>query len=179
MHNLIACSGSSGELRACRLDRALAATLDTAREYKRQLGVVEGSTDAIAHVGEGIVVDANPAWVELFGYSGADQVVGIPLMDAFDADDHAAIKGALVACVQGKWADHALRASALLVSGHTPSLEFQLRRAEFDGEPCVQVCVPARRQRRRARAAPREAMRCDPATGYGTTAISSRNCASP
>ena len=26
-----------------------------------------GSTDAIAHVQEGIVVDVNPAWVELFG----------------------------------------------------------------------------------------------------------------
>ncbi|MBM5812020.1 MAG: EAL domain-containing protein [Gammaproteobacteria bacterium] len=155
------------ELRTCRLERALATTLATAREYKRQLEhVVEGSTDAIAQVQEGIVVDANPAWVELFGYSGPDQVVGTPLMDAFDADDHAAIKGALVACVQGKWADHALRASALLVSGHTPSLEFYLRRSEFDGEPCVQVCVPARAtnegelERRLA-----EAMRCDPATG--------------
>ncbi len=169
MHNLDRLQRIVGrELRTCRLDRALTATLDTAREFKRQLEhVVEGSTDAIAHVQEGIVVDANPAWVELFGYSGADQVVGIPLMDAFDADDHAAIKGALVACVQGKWANHALRASALLVSGHTPSLEFQLRRAEFDGDPCVQVCVPARAgnegelERRLA-----EAMRCDPATGF-------------
>lgn len=156
------------ELRTCRLERALATTLATAREYKRQLEhVVEGSTDAIAQVQEGIVVDANPAWVELFGYAGPEQLVGTPLMDAFDTDDHAAIKGALVACVQGKWADHALRASALLVSGHTPSLEFYLRRSEFDGEPCVQVCVPASAtsegeiERRLA-----EAMRCDPATGF-------------
>ena len=128
------------ELRTYRLDRALSTTLASAREYKKQLQhIVEGSTDAIAQVQEGIIVDANPAWLALFGYSNAEEVVGTPLMDAFDPDDHAAIKGALVACMQGKWSGHTLHASALVVSGHTPSLEFQLVRAEFDGEPCVQV----------------------------------------
>ncbi len=156
------------ELRTYRLDRALSVTLASAREYKQQLQhIVEGSTDAIAHVQEGITVEANPAWVELFGYESADEVTGTPLLDAFDADDHVAIKGALVACLQGKWAGHTLHASALLVNGQTPSLEFQLQRAEFDGEPCVQVCVPARiadegEMERRLT----EAMQCDPATGF-------------
>jgi len=156
------------ELRTYRLDRALSVTLASAREYKQQLHhFVEGSTDAIAQVQEGIIVDANPAWVELFGHESADEVTGTPLLDAFDADDHVAIKGALVACLQGKWSGHTLHASALLVSGHTPSLKFQLRRAEFDGEPCVQVCVPARiadqgEMERRLK----EVMECDPATGF-------------
>ncbi len=133
------------ELRTYRLDRALSSTLASAREAKKQLQhIVEGSTDAIAQVQEGIIVDANPAWLALFGYSNADEVVGTPLMDAFDPDDHAAIKGALVACTQGKWSGHTLHASALVVSGHHPSLEFQLVRAEFDGDPCVQVVVPAK-----------------------------------
>jgi diguanylate cyclase (GGDEF)-like protein/PAS domain S-box-containing protein len=156
------------ELRTYRLDRALSSTLASAREYKKQLQhIVEGSTDAIAQVQEGIIVDANPAWLALFGYSNADEVVGTPLMDAFDSDDHAAIKGALVACIQGKWSGHTLHASALVVSGHTPSLEFQLVRAEYDGEPCVQVVVPARvsdsgEYQRRLE----EAMQSDPATGF-------------
>src|SRR5688572_8947632 len=156
------------ELRTYRLDRALNSTLASAREYKKQLQhIVEGSTDAIAQVQEGIIVDANPAWLALFGYSNPDEVVGTPLMDAFDPDDHAAIKGALVACLQGKWSGHTLHASALVVSGHTPSLEFQLVRAEFDGEPCVQVCVPARmadagEYERKLE----EAMQSDPATGF-------------
>ncbi len=156
------------ELRTYRLDRALSQTLTSAREAKKQLQhIVEGSTDAIAQVQEGIIVDANPAWLALFGYSNPEEVVGTPLMDAFDPDDHAAIKGALVACMQGKWSGHTLHASALVVSGHTPSLEFQLVRAEFDGEPCVQVCVPARMtdsgeyQRKLE-----EAMQSDPATGF-------------
>jgi len=156
------------ELRTYRLDRALSTTLASAREYKKQLQhIVEGSTDAIAQVQEGIIVDANPAWLALFGYSAPEEVVGTPLMDAFDPDDHAAIKGALVACMQGKWSGHTLHASALVVSGHTPSLEFQLVRAEFDGEPCVQVVVPARvsdsgEYQRKLE----DAMQSDPATGF-------------
>jgi len=156
------------ELRTYRLDRALSTTLASAREYKKQLQhIVEGSTDAIAEIQEGIIVDANPAWLALFGYSNPEEVVGTPLMDAFDSDDHAAIKGALVACMQGKWSGHTLHASALVVSGHMPSLEFQLARAEFDGEPCVQICVPARiadagEYERKLE----EAMQSDPATGF-------------
>ena len=156
------------ELRTYRLDRALSTTLASAREYKKQLEhIVEGSTDAIAQVQEGIIVDANPAWLALFGYSTPEEVVGTTLMDAFDPDDHAAIKGALVACMQGKWSGHTLHASALVISGHTPSLEFQLVRAEFDGEPCVQIVVPARvsdageYQRKLD-----DAMHSDPATGF-------------
>ena len=156
------------ELRTYRLDRALSTTLASAREYKKQLQhIVEGSTDAIAQVQEGIIVDANPAWLELFGYSAPEEVVGTPLMDAFDPDDHAAIKGALVACIQGKWSGHTLHASALVVSGHTPSLEFQLVRAEFDGEPCVQVVVPARvSDSREYQRKLEDAMQSDPATGF-------------
>ena len=156
------------ELRTYRLDRALSSTLASAREAKKQLQhIVEGSTDAIAQVQEGIIVDANPAWLALFGYSNPEDVVGTPLMDAFDPDDHAAIKGALVACTQGKWTGHTLHASALVVSGHHPSLEFQLVRAEFDGEPCVQVCVPAKvadasEYERKLE----DAMQSDPATGF-------------
>src|SRR5262245_3906971 len=156
------------ELRTYRLDRALSSTLASAREAKKQLQhIVEGSTDAIAQVQEGIIVDANPAWLALFGYSNAEEVVGTPLMDAFDPDDHAAIKGALVASMQGKWSGHTLHASALVVSGPNPSLEFQLVRAEFDGEPCVQVVVPARvadasEYQRKLE----DALQSDPATGF-------------
>ena len=156
------------ELRTYRLDRALSSTLASAREAKKQLQhIVEGSTDAIAQVQEGIIVDANPAWLALFGYSNADEVVGTPLMDAFDPDDHAAIKGALVACMQGKWTGHTLRASALVVSGHHPSLEFGLVRAEYDGEPCVQVVVPAKvSDAREYERKLGEALQSDPATGF-------------
>ena len=52
------------ELRAFRLERALSTTLSSAREYREQLQkFLEGSADAITLVQEGIIVDANRAWL--------------------------------------------------------------------------------------------------------------------
>ncbi len=87
-------SVATRELRAYRLERALSTTLSSAREYREQLqNFLEGSADAITHVQEGIIVDANRAWLELFGYSGDDALTGTPLMDLFEHETHPALKG--------------------------------------------------------------------------------------
>ncbi len=133
------------ELRAYRLERALSTTLSSAREYREQLQrFLEGSADAITHVQEGIVVDANRAWLELFGYSGDDALTGMPLMDLFEQETHPALKGALVACLQGKWTDHGLKVQALLSDGSSLPLVLTLSRADYEGEPATRISIPAR-----------------------------------
>ncbi len=135
------------ELEAQRQARALNRTLNSAREYRDQLkSFMAGSADAIAFVQEGIVVDVNPAWIELFGYADTDAFVGLPLMDAFESDAHSALKGALVACLQGKWSDLPLRANAHLADGNSVTLELELSGAEYEGEPAVRLCVAAKRR---------------------------------
>ena len=132
------------ELRAYRLERALSTTLSSAREYREQLqNFLEGSADAITHVQEGIIVDANRAWLELFGYSSDDALTGTPLMDMFEQETHAALKGALVACLQGKWAGHALKVQALLSDGSSLPLELTLTKADHENEPAIRIAVPA------------------------------------
>ncbi len=135
------------EVEAHRQARSLNSTLHSAREYRAQLkSFMAGSADAIAYVQEGILVDANPAWIELYGHAGADAMIGMPLMDFFDSSAHTAIKGALVACIQGKWSDHSLRAPALLSDGGSVPLEIELSVAEFDGDPAVRLCVPSQKK---------------------------------
>ena len=132
------------ELRAHRLERALSTTLSSAREYREQLQkFLEGSADAITHVQEGIIVDANKAWLELFGYSGDDALTGTPLMDLFEPDTHPALKGALVACLQGKWSDHGLKVRALLSDGSTLPLVLSLTKADYENEPATRISIPA------------------------------------
>src|ERR1700727_316823 len=132
------------ELRAHRLERALSSTLSSAREYREQLqNFLEGSADAITHVQEGIIVDANRAWVELFGYSENDALNGSPIMDLFEQETHPALKGALVACLQGKWSDHGLKVQALLSDGSTLALELTLTRADYENEPAVRIAIAA------------------------------------
>jgi PAS domain S-box-containing protein len=137
-------SVATRELRAHRLERALSTTLSSAREYREQLQkFLEGSADAITHVQEGIIVDANRAWLELFGYSGDDALTGMPVMDLFEPDTHPALKGALVACLQGKWSDHGLKVQALLSDGSNLSLVLSLTRADYENEPATRISIPA------------------------------------
>jgi len=138
-------SVATRELRAYRLERALSTTLSSAREYREQLQhFLEGSADAITHVQEGIIVEANRAWLELFGYSGDEALTGTPLMDLFEMETHPALKGALVACLQGKWTDHALKVQALLSDGSNLPLELTLEKADYESEPAIRISIPAR-----------------------------------
>jgi diguanylate cyclase (GGDEF)-like protein/PAS domain S-box-containing protein len=141
-------SVATRELRAYRLERALNTTLASAREYREQLArFLEGSADAITHVQEGIIVDANRAWLELFGYSGEDALTGMPLMDLFELESHAVIKGALAASLQGKWSDHPLHVQALLSDGSALPLVLTLTKADFENEPAIRLCIPSRQDR--------------------------------
>ena len=168
------------ELRAFRTQQALDATLKSAHDARSQLEtVLQRSNDAIIQVQEGIVVDANPAWLELFGVE--DGVVGQPVMDLFEEATHAALRGALAACLQGRWSDHPLRANALLADGSVLPIEMTL-----DARPArvasraygwwcrrgrarkhARWCVPRTRRApsRRRPAAPRRAARGAGASG--------------
>jgi diguanylate cyclase (GGDEF)-like protein len=160
-------SVAARELAAARLDQALNGTLASARQYRDQMrAFMTGSTDAIAHVQEGIVVDVNPAWSELFGHAEPGDLLGQPLMDLFDGRSHAALKGALVAATQGRWAGHALSTLAALPDGATLALELTFERFEFEGEPAVRLRVATQNRDNVSLAQQlEEAMRLDSRTG--------------
>ncbi len=154
------------ELRSYRLERALNETLRSAQQYKKQLkSFMEGSMDAIAHAQEGILVEANSAWMELFGLKAEDALNG-PLMDVFDGGSHAALRGALAACEKGQWEADELKVTGITADGVTHSLKLLLESTRYDGEPAVKLTI------RRGAEEPREptelletAMQTDPITG--------------
>ena len=131
------------ELAAVRAERTLAVTLKSAQDARAQLEtVLKRSNDAILQVQEGIVIEANPAWLELCGV--VDDLAGQPVMDLFEETTHAALRGALSACLQGRWNNHALRANALLADGTVLPVEITMALGEHEGEPCVRLVVPSR-----------------------------------
>jgi len=133
------------ELRALRVERALNATIYSATEYKRQLkDHMQSSSSAIALVEEGIITDVNDAWLTLFRSASNDEVTGLPLMDNFETESQAAIKGALIAAIAGKWAaDEKLIAKSYITSDDTNEVHLEFRKFVFDNEPCVQVRISA------------------------------------
>ncbi|HVS76803.1 MAG TPA: EAL domain-containing protein, partial [Steroidobacteraceae bacterium] len=154
------------ELRAFRLERALTSTLKSAHDARNQLeSVLQRSNDAIVQVQEGIVIDANPAWLELFGVK--DSLIGQPVMDLFDEATQPALKGALAACLQGRWSDHALKATALFPGGKTMPVEVVLALGEHEGEPSVRLVVPAKtRDERKLVEELSQAVHSDHTTGF-------------
>ncbi|MGA8708905.1 MAG: EAL domain-containing protein [Steroidobacteraceae bacterium] len=155
------------ELRAFRLERALTSTLRASQDYRSQLEVVlQRSNDAIAQIQEGILVDANAAWVQLFGAAEAGSLVGQPVMDLFEDSAHAALKAALTACLQGRWNNHTLKADAQLADGAVAPLELVLALGDYDGEPSVRLIVPVQKRDERTLASQLEAaVHCDQGTG--------------
>jgi diguanylate cyclase (GGDEF)-like protein len=155
------------ELRSARLDGALAGTLASAKQYRDQMkAFMSGSADAIAHVQEGIVVDVNPAWVDLFGQQDAGAVLGQPLMDFFHQRSHAPLKGALVAASQGRWTDHSLASVAALPDGAELAVDIELERFEFEGEPAVRLRIATQKRDLKSLTAQlEEALRYDAASG--------------
>jgi multidomain signaling protein FimX len=131
------------ELRAHRLERALNTTLKSAHDARSQLEIVlERSNDAIVQIQEGIVVDANPAWVELFGVE--EGLLGHPVMDLFDETTQPALRGALAACLQGRWNDNVLRVNAILSDGSKLPVEVVLALGEHEGEPSIRLVLPSK-----------------------------------
>jgi len=155
------------ELRALRAERALNSTIASASEYKRQIrDYMQSSTAAIALAQEGIIIEANDAWLELFKAADLEEVKGLPLMDNFESESHAALKGALNAAIKGKWAkDEKLTVKPNIAVGHGDELELEFQRIDFDSAPSVHVRIaPPDKSKLEPTALVHDALKRDPTT---------------
>lgn len=155
------------ELRALRVERALNSTIHSATEYKKQLkDYLRASPTATALVQEGVITDVNAAWLKLFRAASNDEVAGLPLMDNFNTESHAAIKGALVAAIAGKWStNEVLVARSQISTDDTDKVHLEFTKFVFDDGPCVKVCVsPPEKPSQEPTKLVHDALKRDPAT---------------
>jgi diguanylate cyclase (GGDEF)-like protein len=133
----------SRELRALRVERALNSTLQSATEYKRQLKVhMDASSSSIALVQEGIFTDVNDAWLKQFKAKDRDELIGMPVMDTFEPESQAALKGALVATLESKWqAGEKLIVKSQVDTGGSNEVHLEFRKFDLDEGPCVQIRI--------------------------------------
>ena len=131
------------ELRAYRVERALNSTLTSVTAYRRQLNdYMENSSSAIAYVQEGIIIEVNNSWLEMFQAKEKSEIIGLPLMDNFRAESQAAIKGAIVATTKGKWqVGEKLVVKSATGEGDAATLELNFRLTDFDDGPYVQIRI--------------------------------------
>ncbi|MDH4073287.1 MAG: GGDEF domain-containing phosphodiesterase [Gammaproteobacteria bacterium] len=155
------------ELRALRMERALNETLISATEYRKQLNdYMKNSSTAIAYVQEGIITSANNAWLKLFEAKDKDEVVGMPLMDHFVAENHAAVKGAMIATAKGKWqSEEILDAKSAKRDGDESKLKLRFLLADIDDGPHIQIRIePPVPERQEPTKLVHDALKRDPTT---------------
>ncbi len=155
------------ELRAFRVERALNSTINSATEYRRQFNnYMQGSTSAIACVQEGIVTNVNKAWLKQFRLAKKDEVIGLPIMDYFEAESQAAVKGAIVATEKGKWQpDQPLVAKSTLGKTDVETLDLNFQLVEFDDGSYVQIRIaPPEKKPEEPTKLVHEALKRDPTT---------------
>ena len=109
---------------------------------KRCQLLLDSSVDAITYVHDGMHIYVNRAYVELFGYSDADDIAGMPMIDLIKGSDQGAFKDFL------KTYQHSEEHAELLCGGvRDDGSQFRARMtfspATYDGEPCTQVVIRA------------------------------------
>ncbi len=130
------------ELQAQRIRHTLDGVMSSANVYKRELrDLMDGASEAIADIQEGILVAANPAWLALLGYESFEDIEGLPVMDLYRESDQPGLKGALVACLKEKWNNEILNVVARTVDGGETPMAMRLEKTTLDGDPAVRLLV--------------------------------------
>ncbi len=111
---------------------------DTDRRCKTLLN---SSRDAIAYVHEGMHIYANESYLELFGYTGIDDVEGTPIMDMVAPDDQQKMKDFLRNYAKGKEQNQELDITLRDTHDKEFKASIEFSPATIEGEPCTQILI--------------------------------------
>lgn len=129
------------ELRAADDRRAARLATQTLKEAEnKHRAIIEGSRDAIGYSQDGMHVNANQAYLDLFGYQHVSELEGVPVMNLFDRGDHARFKE-LVRNAGQQDSKQANKFVGLKKTGDRIDIDVSLSPVTIDGEECTQIVV--------------------------------------
>ncbi|MDE2148968.1 MAG: EAL domain-containing protein [Gammaproteobacteria bacterium] len=129
------------EVTAYRQARELTVARSQLLDYRsRHQQLTERSTDAIAHVREGIVVSANATFARLLRAKSPDDLAGVPLIDLVEADQQTKVKERLRAVLKGKYNGEPLELALRSGSGRI-DVKAKLVLGSIDGEQTIELLV--------------------------------------
>ncbi|RAO75370.1 EAL domain-containing response regulator [Dyella jiangningensis] len=137
--------------------------LETAlRESERRCdALLDSSTDAIAYVHEGMHVRANQAYLDTFGYTEFDDLLGLPVLDMIGPTDADEFKNTLKGLSRGEKPTGPIELQARRADATSFKASVEFAHATFEGEPCLQVVF----RRQQVDASVIEQLQRDPVTG--------------
>lgn len=105
--------------------------------------LVSESGDAIAYIQDGIHAQANPAYLSMFGYQPSDDIMGIPVMDAFAGVSQGTLKQAIKSVVKSGDASKELELKGVGTNNKPFSVTVALAPDVLDGEKCIRLSARA------------------------------------
>ena len=121
-----------------RNERHLSERLEECEKRSRDL--VDATGEAVAFIKEGIHVQVNPAYQELYGFVSADELDGFPLLDLIAADFHQQVGDALRVVEQrGTIVPTEMDVQCVRADGEHFEAHLIASRSMLEGEPCVRV----------------------------------------
>ncbi len=128
------------ELRAAEDRRRLhEATARVAETENKSKAVIEGSRESLCYLQDGMHLDANKTYLDLFGYESQDALAGIPVMNLIDKADQKRFKDFLRKPPTDNAA--AVGFNAVRQDGSRFPVELTLSPITLNGEPCLQLMV--------------------------------------
>jgi multidomain signaling protein FimX len=131
-------------------------------EHKHR-AVIESAREAICYSQDGMHVNANKAYLDMFEYETLDELEGVPLMNLVDKTDQARFKEFMRK--SGATSGGPQEFLAVRKSGARLQVEMALSQISIDGEPCMQVLVTDISKRRAVETKLRYLNEHDPLTG--------------
>jgi diguanylate cyclase (GGDEF)-like protein/PAS domain S-box-containing protein len=110
-------------------------------ENKHQ-AMIDGSLEAISYSHDGMHVDANKAYLQLFGYEDLEELEGIPVLDLIDKSDHHRFKEYFRrAGKKDNDVNEPQTFTATRKDGSRLPVEVSMSTVSIGGEKCTQVVV--------------------------------------
>lgn len=104
--------------------------------------LLSATDDAAAHIREGMLSGANPAFARLLGYDEAPQLSGVPLMDLVAPEFAPRVTEQIHLVLRGKTDTRTLDCSLLRRDGRPIAINARLTITEVDGEQLIEMLIP-------------------------------------
>ncbi|CAK0778654.1 multidomain signaling protein FimX [Gammaproteobacteria bacterium] len=107
----------------------------------RSLVLLRNSRDAIAYIQEGVHVFANLSYLQIFGFSNEEDVIGLTFLDMVPSSKRPALKERLRVTKPAGKPLEPLEIQALRADGTQFPAKIEFSQSVLDGEPCIQVTI--------------------------------------
>ena len=127
--------------------------------------MVESTQEAVAYAHDGLHIDANQTYLNLFGYERKEELQVIPVLNLVDKEDHGRFKEFLRKAAKGVPYKEAPEFSALRHDGSKLNIEVAAAQVNHKGEDCIQLKIQDITKRKAAENRLKYLSQRDPLTG--------------